>query len=253
MNKNIFFSKKTNFVINFFELKYRTFYFSLSFIITFLVCFTYKIELFFIISNFFFKYESGFIYTNVLEPFIIYIKLTFFFTSVFVFPIFIYLYGFFFLRSFKMFYVLYFILFNLIIYFFSLFFFIILSMLFLPVFLEFFLKLERQDITTIFELILQATMKEYYNFFIVYFFFYLLIILVPCIFLFSLLLNVFDKSIFVNYIFRKYLYFIIIFIFLLFSPPDFFLQLLFFPIILIILEIFVYFITFLFFLYYSNK
>ena len=46
---------KSNFLINFVELKYRFFYFFLSYILTFVICFEYKIELFFSISESFLK------------------------------------------------------------------------------------------------------------------------------------------------------------------------------------------------------
>ena len=88
--------KKLNIIINFLELKYRIIYFVFSFIGTFSTCFYFKVELFYLISNFFLRYENGFIYTGLLDPLLIYIKLTFFSSLIFGVPLIIYFYGFYF-------------------------------------------------------------------------------------------------------------------------------------------------------------
>lgn len=101
--------KKLNIVINFLELKYRIIYFLFSFIATFCVCFYYKVELFYLISNFFLHYEDGFIYTSIFDPLIIYIKLSLLFSLIFIYPIFGYLIVFYFLKSLVNFYLFYYI------------------------------------------------------------------------------------------------------------------------------------------------
>lgn len=70
--------KETNFSIHIQELKYRSIYYLISFVLTFCICFFFKVELFFLISKIFLNYEQGFIYTSLLDPLIIYLKLSFF-------------------------------------------------------------------------------------------------------------------------------------------------------------------------------
>lgn len=101
--------KKLNLFINIIELKYRIIYIFFSLIITFIVCFFFKVELFFLISNFFLEFAEGFIYTSLLDPIIIYFKLSFLFTLILILPIIGYMLGFFFIKSFYSFYVNYFI------------------------------------------------------------------------------------------------------------------------------------------------
>ena len=93
------FIKKLNFLINLLEIKYRILYYFISFVITFIICFYFKVELFYLISSIFLFYENGFIYTNLIEPFIIYTKLCFFFALFLTFPNFIYFLFYFFLKS----------------------------------------------------------------------------------------------------------------------------------------------------------
>ena len=71
--------KKSNILINFIELKYRLIYLIYGLIFTFCVSFYYRVELFFLISKFFLKFENGFIYTSLLDPLVIYFKLILFF------------------------------------------------------------------------------------------------------------------------------------------------------------------------------
>lgn len=87
---------KSNFLINFIELKLRACYYIYSLIFSFLICFNYKTALFYIISDYFLKYESGFIYTSLLDPILIYIKLSGLVSFFISLPIFSYIFGFFF-------------------------------------------------------------------------------------------------------------------------------------------------------------
>lgn len=240
---------KTNLWINFIELKYRLFYFLYSFLLTLLVCFTYRIEIFFLISNFFLEYENGFIYTSLLDPLIIYIKLSLLVTTILVFPVFIYLFGFFFFRSFYSYKLIYSIFYLFSLYFFSFVLFILTSNVILPILFEFLINFQLLNTFDLFELKLQATITQYYNFYFAYIFIYLFIILIPNTFLFLVFVGFLKKDFFLKYIFRKYLYLIVFFLFLIVSPPDFFLQIIILPFLILFLELYIYLITFFFSLY----
>ena len=180
--------KKTNFVINLIEFKYRTFYISITLLFTFLVCFYYKIELFFLISNFFLKFEDGFIYTSLLDPILIYLKLAFLFSWIFSIPIVIYIYGFFFIKSFYSFYLYFFVFYLFLMYTLSFFLFIFLSSLVLPIILDFLISFQQVES---YSLVLQATITQYYSFF-----FLLFILIYP--------FNFNSKFIFITYFFWFY-------------------------------------------------
>lgn len=92
--------KKTNFSINLKEFKYRSTYFFSSLLLTFFLFFYFRVELFFLISNSFLIYEEGFIYTNLLDPILIYLKLSLLFSFLSIIPYFIYIFSFFFFKSF---------------------------------------------------------------------------------------------------------------------------------------------------------
>ena len=94
------FTHQSNFFIHFNELKVRTFYFLISFISTFFISYLYRIEIFYSISKLFLQHERGFIYTGVLDPFFVYIQLSLFISFVFTFIFSIYIYGFYFFKSF---------------------------------------------------------------------------------------------------------------------------------------------------------
>lgn len=240
---------KSNFFINFIELKYRTFYFLYSLFVTFIVCFFFKIELFFIISNFFLHYKQGFIYTNLLDPIVIYIKLTILFALLLSYPFFIYIYGFFFLKSFYNFYLYYYFFYFSFVYLIGFYLFFIISKFFLPFLFAFLISFQRVDEFELLELTLQATITQYYQFFFSYLYIYFILVLIPNIFLILTLLNVFSYKHFLQSKFRKYLYLIIGFFFLLVAPPDFFVQLLILPLVILFLEFFIYLISFLYILY----
>ena len=243
--------KKTNFYINFIELKLRTIYVFYSLIFTFIICFNYKIELFFLISSSFLKFEEGFIYTSLLDPIIIYLKLSFLFTIIITLPFLGYIYGFFFLKAFSNFYLRYFIFYFILIYFTSFFLLISLSKLILPFIFEFLISFQRTEFFGGFNLILQATITQYYTLFFSYLYIFILIIAVPNLYLIFIFLGFINKDNFLSYNFRKYLYLLMTFFFLIFAPPDFLIQLVIFPIIILILEIYIYIITYLYSLYFA--
>lgn len=245
------FEKKNNFSINYIELKYRTFYFFYCSVLTFFVCFYYKIELFFMISNFFLLYKEGFIYTNLLDPIFIYFKLVIFCSILLLYPFFLYLYGFFFIKSFYDFYLKYFIFYFSTLYVVGLYLLFIISKVFLPFLFSFLLGFQRLNQSELFELTLQATITQYYSFFFSYLIVCLSVIIIPNCFLILLFLNIINSKNFLNYKLRKYLYIFIIIIFLVIAPPDFTIQLLVFPIIIFFLEFFIYLIIFFYTLYNS--
>ena len=91
---------KSNFFIHLNELKVRTFYFVFSFLFTFICSYIYRVEIFYSISKLFLQHERGFIYTGILDPFFVYLQLAFFVSLVFIYPYFVYIYGFYFFKSF---------------------------------------------------------------------------------------------------------------------------------------------------------
>jgi sec-independent protein translocase protein TatC len=243
--------QKSNFAINLIELKYRSFYSFISLFTTFLVCFYFKIELFFLISNFFLKFESGFIYTSLLDPILIYLKLAFLFAIIFSLPVLIYMYGFFFIKSFYSFYLHFFIFYSFLVYLLTFFLFLGLSNSVLPELLDFLVSFQRVNVIGSYSLLLQATITQYYVFFFSYLYMFLLLIAVPNVYLLFLFVGFSSKKSFLSDKFRKYLYLAVILLFLMFAPPDFWVQIMMLPFIFFILEIYIYVITFLYVLYFS--
>ena len=193
--------KETNFSIHIQELKYRSIYYLISFVLTFCICFFFKVELFFLISKIFLNYEQGFIYTSLLDPLIIYLKLSFFFSFVFTTPYLIYLFVFFFLRSLFNFYTIYSFFYIFVLYVLTVLLFLLLLLLIFPVIIIFLLKFQRANSLETLELILQATMNQYYIFFFSYLKIYLLLVSIPNFFFGLVLLNIISKEIFFSYAF----------------------------------------------------
>lgn len=243
-------NSKTNFFIHLTEFKYRILYYLLSFVFTFIICFLFRVQLFFLISHIFLNYKTGFIYTNLVDPIVVYIKLSFFFSMLFTLPFFIYLFIFFFLRSFCNFYTLYYFFYIFCLFFLTIVLFVFLLTFIFPFIIIFLLDFQRLNTFEVLELVLQATMNQYYNFFFSYIKIYFYIILIPNLFFFLILIKFLPKELYLTYKFRKYMYLMVFICFLIFAPPDFFLQLLILPLLIVILEIFIYFISYLLFLYY---
>lgn len=237
-------SVKSNFTINYIELKYRIIYLLYAAIFIFCVLFFYRVELFFLISNLFLQYEAGFIYTSLLDPLIVYFKLSFLYLFVIIFPVGTYLIGSFLFKSFCSFQLRYLFIYVFSLYFISLFLFILISKVFLPIILEFLINFQRLDVNALLELKLQATIIQYYSFFFTYLLIYLTLILIPNIFLVLVLFNIISNQTFLKHTYRKYLYLLVFIVFILIAPPDFFLQLFLAPFLVLFLEIYIFYITF---------
>lgn len=243
---------KSNLEIHFVELKIRMFYFFINFLLFFAISFLYKEELLFLFSYLFLQYETGFIYTNLLDPLIIYVKISFFVSLFLSFPFLIYFFSFFFFRSFNNFYVYFFYLYLTSLYMFFLCFFVCEFFLLFPLIFEFLLSFQKFDL---FNLILTITLTEYLSFFINLFCVYLILCLLPSLLFLFFLLGWVQINIFFNFKLRLFLYFFLLFFFIIFAPPDFILQALIAPWLIIMLEFFIYFNLFFIILLqnYSNR
>lgn len=234
----------TNFQINFLELKYRTFYLIFSLISTFIVSFEYKVELFFFISKSLLVLQPYLIYTGLFDPLLTYVKLAFFYSFIVTFPLAVYLYLYFFFKSF---YTSYIYRFQIVIYFFyfiTLFFYYIFFNFFLNYFFNFLLHYQRYSSYSIFELRLEATIVQYYSLYINMLFVYFAAISIPVIFLCLALIGVISREYFLTFKYRKYIYLVLIILFLIVVPPDVFIQLVILPVLFLIIEIYLYLITF---------
>lgn len=241
--------KKLNFIINLNELKYRVFYYIISIFFMFIICFYYKVELFFLISSVFLEYKCGFIYTGLIEPFIIYLKISILFSILFTLPVYFYNFSFFFFKSIYQYNTIYFILYFCFFYTISIIFYILSYLILFPIFLEFLFTFQRLNSLEILNLVLQATMSQYYYFFINYILYILVIILIPNVYLIIIFFKLITTEYFYNYKFRKYIYICSLFNFFLIAPPDFLIQLIFFPFVIILFEVLIYFISFFTLLY----
>ena len=235
---------KTNFFIHYTELKYRLFYFGIATINTLFVSFLYKVELFYYIAQHFLLLETGFIYTSLLDPLWVYIKLIFYSLVIFLFPLFIYLFGFFFFRSLYNYQTIFWITFFLVIYLVSYFIFIFGSNFLLTIFFKFLLEYQRVDVSSVFSLTLAATINQYFNFYLMISLIYLFLVIFPILFLFLAIFGLINETNLLNFSFRKYLYLLVYSFFLIIAPPDFLIQLILFPLITIVLEIYIFIIVY---------
>ena len=128
--------------------------------------------------------------------------------------------------------------------------FIFFFILVFPLFLKFIFTYQRVNSFETLELILQATMTQYYNFFFYYILYYCCLILIPNLFLIFIFLNILKKELLFTRKFRIYLYVFVMITFLIFAPPDFIIQLIFLVPVLFLIEIYIYFIYFFISLYY---
>lgn len=224
----------SNIKINILELRTRIFYIFISFFITFIVLFNYKIELFFFITKNFLNRKNQFIYTNLLDPIYIYVKLTFIFSIFFSMPIVLYIIITFIFKGLYNFHVkIIIIIFNCF-YINNLFILYLCYNKFFPLLLNFLIELEKKNINTI-QLILLPTGIEYLQLFINFLlFFHILFIILNIFFFISKLLSLEI----LNY--KKYIYLITFITFLIIAPPDFFIQISLIPIIIIIIELSIY-------------
>jgi sec-independent protein translocase protein TatC len=230
-----------NLFINYKELKLRLVYIFFSFILTFGSSFFFKVELFFLISWFFLNLEEGFIYTNLLDPLVLYIKISFLFSIIFIFPVTVYILSFFLFRSIQHFYVVYISCYILSFYLLGI---IVISSSYFylfPFIIKFLLNYQRVGVFNPLKLVLRAAVDKYFVFFSLFLFIFLIIFLVCNIIL--IIMNLFYSSVSRIY-YRKVIYFFFFLILMLSAPPDIFLQLLIFPFFIISTEIMIYFMTF---------
>lgn len=223
---------KMLFQIHLYELKIRTLYLIISYLLCFLICLIFKVELFFIISKIFLQFNTGFIYTDIMEPFMVYIKLSLFFSFVIILSIFFYFYSFFFFKSFYMNQIRIVLFLFFLFYLFIGFYFILFFKFFIPVVLKIFFLFERIDINSLLMISLEAKLKDYLKKFFIFIFVSLLITHLPLF----LMLYILKFSNINNIKFRKYLYIIMIVVFLIVAPPDIFLQVLILPFLFFFIE-----------------
>ena len=201
----------------------------MSFLLSFIIIFYYRIEVLYYFSEFFIK-NYNFIYTHLADAFIVYLKLSFIVSFFFNIPLICYLLGFYILKGYYNIY-LKIIFFNLIILnilFFCLI--LLISKKVIPEFISFFFQF---NIIEPYTISLQAKLDEYFSFFFIVLFCFILLCIIPFVicFLFKNLNNVLTKKLI-------YGVFFIIFIFI--APPDFLLQLFFIIPFFFILELFYY-------------
>lgn len=233
-------NKKSNFLINLLELQYRVFYAFISFTYCFIINIIYKIELFYSISKLFLKLQNYFIYTSILEPIIIYIKLSILSSIIFSFPLFIYIFIFFIFKSvYKLYLYIYMYIFLFVIFvnyiYYKLFLFKAYNYI-----LAFLIGFQRSETNVVFKLNFEAKMDQYYFFYFNIIYFYIFIIVIPLI-IFIIITSykiIYFWNIKVSY--KKFLYLFILFLFLLIAPPDLYLQIIILPYVILIIETYVY-------------
>lgn len=235
--------KKLNILINFAEIRFRLLYCFLSFSFLFFVSFTYKKELLFLFSEPFLLLQGQFIYTGLLDPLIIYIKVCVLISVILAIPIFIYTLGFFFFKSLENNQIVFFFVsllstYSLVVFFcYGLYNFLVIYLL------KFLLTFQESEIEALFQLYLQATIVQYYSMLIKSLYCYLFIILFPLSLLLLSILNIISEQYFLGFYYRKYFYLMISLVMIVFMPPDFFIQITIIPIVFLILEFYFFFIT----------
>lgn len=232
----------SNFIINLKELQIRSVYVFISFFLTFLISFLKKIELFFFISKYFLYFEEGFIYTNLLDPLIIYIKLALWFTIIFTIPIIVYIYSFFFAKAIYEFYYTYILLYFISFYFGGISLFLVWYFKIFPIVIKFLIQFQRLEVFSPMKLVLKATITNYFSFFYGFFWLFIIIFFISNIFL--LYLHIFNEQVLKKKYYRQFLYLLICILILTFAPPDFILHLIIFPFMIIFVEIIIYFVMF---------
>ena len=73
---------------------------------------------------------------------------------------------------------------------------------------------------------------------------YFISVLIPVMFMVFALAGIVSRNFFLTFRYRKYVYLSLIIIFLLLSPPDLTVQLIIFPVLLVIIEVYLYLVTF---------
>lgn len=200
-------NKKINLFINLNEFYYRLIYICLTIFSSFFISFFYKIEIFYIISKFFILYEKkGFIYINLLDPIIIYIKISILIALIFSLPICIYIYIFFFFKSIQIFLIKYIFLYFLSFYLISFNIFIFCYFKLFPLIINFLLRFQLIDIFMPLKLTLQATMDKYFFFFFNFILILFIILISINLMFFLAYVNFFSKKFIIKFTYKKFLY-----------------------------------------------
>lgn len=215
------------------DLQLKLFYALGSYGLTFMICFHYRINLFYFISSYFILQGKTFIFTKLSSGFWSYLYLTFWASILFITPLVFYLFFFFFLKSLFNFQVkialcmvcfISVLLFNTLKW-------CILKLL--PLILNFFTEFENHSGPLL--ITLEARIDQYLDFFSNFLFCILTITFLPLMLLGVLACTKKDYN---RNMLRKYLYTGTLFIFLVVSPPDFVFQIIFFSIFTFSVELF---------------
>lgn len=247
--------KKLNIWINFVELRWRVKIVIFSYLLLLSLSFFYRIELLFLFSESFLKLQDKFIYTGLFDPLFIYLKIIFIFSLVIEIPLFFYFIGFFFFKSLQNNQIFFFFLSFIFFYFIIFILYFIVYKILIDYLLNFLISFQEIKIESVLQLHLQATIVQYYTTIINTLFIYLILVLLPITFLILTMLKIIPENYFLTFLYRKYIYILIFLFVLIFLPPDFIVQLIITPIIIILLEVYFYWITFYFLLfkYFFNK
>jgi len=219
---------------HFIELKFRIIYIFISFLLTFIICFNYWKVIFWYFTLLFLASHKFFIYTKIYEALFISIKFSLF-ISLIINLIFIIYNSFFYLI--KGFYNIYIYLLCIYIFFFYLLLIIIFFISYdylIPYILNFLLNFQQLDINLFSILTFEARLSDFFN--------------LICNVIYIFYLNLFIFFSFISFLILKYnfkflrplTYLLLIFIILIFSPPDLFIQIILFFIFLIIVEIIIF-------------
>jgi sec-independent protein translocase protein TatC len=208
---------------HFLELKYRSFYIFLSFLLNFFTCYLYQKELVYLIGRPFVELNQKFIFIDPTEAFYIIIEVSFLLSFLCLFPYIIYQFWCFFLPScykYERIFV------NKILVIFFVFFFIELVFIYLKIFPEvckFLLSFEissfnQKATEPLFVVELSARIKSYVHLIFQFFFFLILLFQIPfCFFSFFYFKWLTSYTLCRN---RKFFFFVFVFFSALFSPPD---------------------------------
>lgn len=205
------------------EIKSRSFYIFLSFLMTLITCYSYQMEIVYLIGRPFIELNQKFIFIDPTEAFYTIIEISFIISLLCLFPYIIYQVWCFFLPSC---YNYERILLNKILGVFFVFFFIELVFIYLKIFPEvckFLLSFEissfnKKTIEPLLVVELSARIKSYVNLTFQFFFFLLLLFQIPFFFFsFFYLKWLTSYTLCRN---RKFFFFIFVFFSALFSPPD---------------------------------
>lgn len=200
------------------EIKVRIAYTFLSFLATFLICYTYSTELFYVLTFPLSKtqYSDNFIYTNMVEIIYLYIKISLICSLYVTLPLILYhVWNFFSFglypyekyiwSHFLLIFTLMFFMSSLLYYFY-----------FLPFLWNFFLNFQIMETTV--NIKLYAKITEYFNLFIILFLISFLLIISPLINFCFLSKTNFNSKYFLKN--RKYYYLFSIILILIISPPE---------------------------------